>query len=159
AAEFVPHDGGLRKMREAIHSCRGCELYKHATQPVFGEGPEHAKVVLVGEQPGDQEDRKGRPFVGPAGEILDRALEEAKLDRKIVYVTNAVKHFSFEERGKRRIHKTPRMIEIVACRPWLEAELETLGAEILVCLGASAAKTILGTKFRLTQQRGQFVPS
>jgi DNA polymerase len=146
-------------LREAIPFCEGCELYKHATQAVFGEGPANARVVLIGEQPGDQEDRTGRPFVGPAGEVLERALHEAGIDRAQVYVTNAVKHFAFEERGKRRIHRTPRLSEVSACRPWMEAELAEVAPEIVVCLGATAAKAVFGAAFRLTEQRGKFLVS
>lgn len=159
AAQFIPANANLGALRAAIPACHGCDLYKYATQPVFGEGPAHASVVLVGEQPGDAEDRAGRPFVGPAGEVLDRALREAGLDRSTVYVTNAVKHFAFEERGKRRIHRTPKISEVTACRPWLEAELARVRPEILVCLGATAAKSIFGSQFRLTEQRGQFLES
>jgi uracil-DNA glycosylase len=159
AAEFVPPGASLKKLREAMPACRGCELYKFATQPVFGEGPAKARVMLIGEQPGDQEDRAGRPFVGPAGEVLDRALHEAGIDRKEVYVTNAVKHFAFEERGKRRIHRTPRLSEVTACRPWMEAEIADVKPEIVVCLGATAAKAIFGAQFRLTEQRGKFLES
>jgi uracil-DNA glycosylase len=161
ASQFVPPqpDASLTKLREAVQSCQGCELYKFASQAVFGEGPAHARVMLIGEQPGDQEDRAGKPFVGPAGEVLNRALVEAGLDRAEVYVTNAVKHFAFEERGKRRIHRTPRLSEVTACRPWLEAEVAQVAPEIIVCLGATAAKTIFGAQFRLTEQRGQFLES
>lgn len=159
AAPFLLQGGDLESLRRAVQACQGCELYKHATQAVFGEGPKSSRVVLIGEQPGDQEDLSGRPFVGPAGGVLDRALRDAGLDRSQVYITNAVKHFAFEERGKRRIHRTPRYSEIVACRPWLEAELGELQPEILVCLGASAAKTLFGSQFRLAQQRGRFLSS
>jgi len=159
AAVFVPPNANLERLREAIPFCQGCELYKHATQPVFGEGPANARVMLIGEQPGDQEDRTGRPFVGPAGEVLDRALQEAGMDRSQVYVTNAVKHFAFEGRGKRRIHRTPRLSELTACRPWMEAELAEVAPEIAVCLGATAAKAVFGAAFRLTEQRGKFLAS
>jgi DNA polymerase len=159
AQEFVPPDANIKEMREAVQGCRGCELYKHATQAVFGEGPANARIMFIGEQPGDQEDRQGRPFVGPAGEVLNKALHEVGLDRSEVYVSNAVKHFAFEERGKRRIHRTPRLSEITACRPWIEAELAQVQPEIVVCLGASAAKAVFGPTFRLTAQRGQFLPS
>jgi uracil-DNA glycosylase len=159
AAGFVPPSGNLQRMREAVQRCEGCELYEHATQAVFGEGPEHARVMLIGEQPGDQEDRAGKPFVGPAGEVLNRALQEAGMDRSQVYVTNAVKHFAFDERGKRRIHRTPRLSEVTACRPWMEAELEEISAEIVVCLGGTAAKAVFGPQFRLTEQRGKFLAS
>jgi uracil-DNA glycosylase len=156
AAPFVPKGAGLDALRIAAARCEGCDLFRHATQTVFGRGPTDARVVLVGEQPGDQEDLKGAPFVGPAGEVLDRALGEAGLDRGRVYVTNAVKHFKFVERGKRRIHQTPRLPEIAACRPWLEAELEIIKPAVLGCLGATAARAIFGPEFRLLRERGQF---
>jgi DNA polymerase len=159
AAAFVPQNADLRQLREAVSGCEGCELYKHATQPVFGEGPKDARVVLIGEQPGDSEDRAGRPFVGPAGEVLNRALAEAGMNRAEVYLTNAVKHFAFEERGKRRIHRTPRLSEVTACKPWMEAELEQVAPEFVVCLGATAAKAMFGAQFRLTEQRGKFIES
>jgi probable DNA metabolism protein len=159
AEQFIPPNANLAELRAAIPGCEGCQLYCHATQPVFGEGPSSARVVLVGEQPGDAEDRAGRPFVGPAGEVLDRALAEVGLDRSQVYVTNAVKHFAFEERGKRRIHRTPKLSEVTACRPWLEAELARVRPRIVVCLGATAAKTVLGNQFRLTENRGKFLES
>ena len=157
ATTFLPEKRTLSLLREAVQSCRGCDLYRHATQAVFGEGPTDARVVLIGEQPGDQEDIAGRPFVGPAGEVLNRAIAEAGLDRGQVYVTNAVKHFAFEERGKRRIHRTPRLSEVTACRAWVEAELDVVQPEIVVCLGATAAKALLGGQFRITAQRGQFL--
>jgi len=156
AAAFVPAGAGLDELRAAAARCEGCDLFRHATQVVFGRGPADARVALVGEQPGDQEDLKGAPFVGPAGEVLDRALAEAGIDRQRVYVTNAVKHFKFEARGKRRIHQTPRMPEITACRPWLEAELEVVKPAVLGALGATAARAIFGPDFRLLKQRGQF---
>jgi len=159
AAAFVPAGAGLIDLRAAAARCTGCELYRDATQTVFGQGPTDARIVLVGEQPGDQEDLKGAPFVGPAGEILDRALAEAGLERGRVYVTNAVKHFKFIARGKRRIHQTPRLTEVAACRPWLEAELGVITPEVLVCLGATAASAIFGPEFRLMRQRGQFLPT
>ncbi|HTO11572.1 MAG TPA: UdgX family uracil-DNA binding protein [Candidatus Binatia bacterium] len=159
AAPFVPRGATLEELRAAGARCQGCELFRKATQMVFGRGPADARVVLVGEQPGDQEDLKGAPFVGPAGEVLDRALAEVGLDRRRVYVTNAVKHFSFVERGKRRIHQTPRLPEIAACRPWLEAELHVIKPHILGCLGATAARAIFGPEFRLLRQRGQFLPT
>jgi DNA polymerase len=157
AAPFVPRGAGLDELRAAAARCEGCELFRHATQMVFGRGPADARIVLVGEQPGDQEDRAGAPFVGPAGEVLDRALAETGLDRQRVYVTNAVKHFKFVERGKRRIHQTPRLPEIAACRPWLEAELDVIRPPVLGALGATAARAIFGPEFRLLKQRGQFV--
>jgi uracil-DNA glycosylase family protein len=147
AAPFVPAHPTLKNMRAAVQDCKGCDLYAHATQAVFGEGPASSRIVLVGEQPGNSEDLAGRPFVGPAGEILDRALQEVGLDRSQVYVTNAVKHFAFEERGKRRIHRTPRQSEINACRPWIEAELDVIKPDIVVCLGATAAKALMGSHF------------
>jgi uracil-DNA glycosylase family protein len=155
AAPFVPDTTNLRKLSAAAHECTGCDLYKNATQVVFGEGPHRARVMFVGEQPGDQEDRQGAPFVGPAGALLDKALEDAGIPRTDVYVTNAVKHFSWEPRGKRRIHKKPRASEIRACRPWLEAELRAVQPVVLVCLGASAAQAVLGPQFKLMQNRGQ----
>jgi DNA polymerase len=159
AAPFVPHTTSLRALSAAAHACRGCELYKHATQVVFGAGPKRARVVLVGEQPGDQEDRAGEPFVGPAGAMLDKALADAGIPRREVYVTNAVKHFKWEPRGKRRIHKKPRVSEIAACRPWLEAELHAIRPAIVVCLGATAAQSLFGTHFKLLQQRGRVIDS
>jgi uracil-DNA glycosylase len=156
AAPFVPEGAGLRELAEAASRCKGCELYRHATQTVFGRGSADARIVFVGEQPGDQEDRQGAPFVGPAGEVLDRALAEVSLARDKIYVTNAVKHFKFELRGKRRIHQTPRANEINACRPWLEAELERIKPDVLVALGATAARAIFGDKFRITRDRGHF---
>jgi uracil-DNA glycosylase len=156
AAEWVPAAHDLGKLRAAAPDCRGCELYQHATQVVFGEGPENAKVVMIGEQPGDEEDQKGRPFVGPSGRLLSKAMIEAGLDRQQIYVTNAVKHFKFIERGKRRIHAKPSGIEISACRPWLEAELSVIEPEIVVCLGATAAQSLMGPAFRITKERGNF---
>jgi uracil-DNA glycosylase len=154
ATTFLPEKRTLSLLREAVQSCRGCDLYRHATQAVFGEGPKKARVVFIGEQPGNQEDVQGHPFVGPAGVLLDRALADASIDRAVTYVTNVVKHFKFEERGKRRIHQKPRSVEIKACEPWLEAEIELIKPEIIVCLGATAAQTLLGAKFRLTKSRG-----
>jgi uracil-DNA glycosylase family protein len=155
AGAFLPKRRTLPALTAAVQSCRGCDLYRNATQAVFGEGPRKARVVLIGEQPGDQEDLQGHPFVGPSGGILDRALKDAAIDRAGVYVTNAVKHFKFEERGKRRLHKKPRMSEIRACQPWLEAEMDVIRPKVIVCLGATAAQTLLGNKFRLTRQRGE----
>ena len=146
-------------MRKAAAGCRGCHLWEPATQTVFGDGPAGARIVLVGEQPGDREDTEGRPFVGPAGRELDRGLDAAGLDRGEVYLTNAVKHFKFEERGGRRIHQTPKQIEIKACRPWLEAELAVLEPEALIALGATAAKGLLGSSFRVTKERGKLLDS
>src|SRR5688500_7757291 len=158
AAPFVPKTTSLGTLSAAAHSCRGCDLYKTATQVVFGEGPRAARVMFVGEQPGDQEDRQGAPFVGPAGALLDKALEEAGIPRHQVYVTNAVKHFKWEPRGKRRIHKKPRVSEIKACRPWLEAELKAVKPAVIVCLGATAAQSVLGPQFKLMQNRGKVLP-
>ena len=155
AEPFVPKTTSLRSLGEAAEQCRGCDLYKTATHVVFGEGPKAARVMFVGEQPGDQEDLQGAPFVGPAGAVLDKALEDAGIPRREVYVTNAVKHFKWEPRGKRRIHKKPRMSEIKACRPWLEAELRAVKPAVLVCLGATAAQAVMGPRFKLMQQRGQ----
>jgi DNA polymerase len=156
AADFVPVGAGLDALRAAAVRCAGCELFRHASQTVFSTGPADARIVLVGEQPGDQEDRQGAPFVGPAGEVLDRALGEAGLARERLYVTNAVKHFKFVARGKRRIHQTPRTSEIAACRPWIEAELGVVKPEIVVCLGATAARALFGPDFRLMRERGRF---
>jgi uracil-DNA glycosylase len=151
----------IDELRKVAAECKGCDLWKHATQIVFGEGASHARVMLVGEQPGDQEDRLGHPFVGPAGKLLDDALASAGINRADVYVTNVVKHFKWSpaERGKRRIHKKPRYSEIHACRPWLDAELRVVKPEILVCLGATAAQALLGRKFSVMRQRGQLVES
>lgn len=155
ATPFLPERRSLAALREAAAGCRGCHLWRHATQTVFGEGMKKSRVVLVGEQPGDREDRAGRPFVGPAGRELDRALDEVGIDRGEVYVTNVVKHFAFEERGKRRMHRTPKRFEIDACRPWLEEELRQVRPEALVLLGATAAKALLGSSFRITRERGR----
>ncbi|HEY7542564.1 MAG TPA: UdgX family uracil-DNA binding protein [Methylomirabilota bacterium] len=159
AAPFVPAGAGLAELKAAAAQCKGCDLYRHATQTVFGRGSAHARIVFIGEQPGDQEDLQGAPFVGPAGEVFERALAEAGLPREKLYVTNAVKHFKFEQRGKRRIHQTPRASELNACRPWLDAELALIKPEILVCLGATAARAIFGDKFRITRDRGHFAPT
>jgi DNA polymerase len=156
AAPFVPPDASLDDLRAAVQKCQGCDLYRHATQAVLGEGPKRARVVLVGEQPGDKEDLAGHPFVGPAGILLNEALVDAEIDRADVYVTNAVKHFKFEPRGKRRIHKKPSTTEIVACKPWLEAELALLRPAVIVCLGATAAQAVIGKTHRLLQERGKF---
>jgi DNA polymerase len=157
ARDFVPERLTLPALREAAASCRGCELYKRATQTVFGAGPRNARIMLVGEVPGDREDREGKPFVGPAGRLLDDALREASLDRDDAYVTNAVKHFSWEERGKRRLHKKPRWREVQACKPWLEAEIAVVEPQVIVGLGATAAQSLMGSKFRITQARGQLL--
>jgi DNA polymerase len=158
AAPYVPSTDRLDVLRAAADACRGCPLYEDATQAVFGEGPPDARIVLVGEQPGDQEDRQGAPFVGPAGRLLDGALEEAGIDRAAAYVTNAVKHFKFTTSGKRRIHATPDTYEVAACHPWLEAELALLAPEVVVLLGATAAKSMLGPSFRVTKSRGVLLP-
>jgi uracil-DNA glycosylase len=159
AEPFIPEKATLPKLREAVQGCRGCDLYEGTTQAVFGEGLKKAKVMFVGEQPGDREDREGRPFVGPAGRMFDKALEEAGIDRGEVYVTNVVKHFKYTMRGKRRIHQRPAAEEIRACRPWLDQELEQVKPQVLVCLGATAAKALLGAKFKVTQQRGELIDS
>jgi DNA polymerase len=159
AAVYVPERPTLPRLREAAAGCRACPLWERGTQTVFGEGSGHAELMFVGEQPGDQEDRAGRPFVGPAGRVLDEGLEAAGIDRGIAYVTNAVKHFKWEPRGKRRIHAKPNWSEMTACRPWLEAELEVVSPRVLVCLGATAAQSLLGRQFRVTQHRGEFVDS
>lgn len=154
AAEFLPEKRTLKALEEAAQQCRGCELYKNATQTVFGEGRKSASLMLVGEQPGDKEDKEGEPFVGPAGRLLDRALEEAGIDRSEVYVTNAVKHFKWKPRGNRRLHQTPRVGEIEACKPWLEAEVEAVEPEAIVALGASAARSLFGSKVKVLKDRG-----
>lgn len=155
----VPETSSLSALAKAARSCTACHLYKRATQTVFGEGPKGATFMLLGEQPGDQEDLAGKPFVGPAGKLLDRALEEAGIERDEVYVTNTVKHFKWEPRGKRRIHQKPNSREIAACRPWLEAELRLVRPELLICLGATAAQSILGPAFRVTRERGKVLES
>lgn len=156
AAPFLPRQLTLPALERAAENCEGCDLYIYATQTVFGAGSSKAKVMFVGEQPGDQEDKQGAPFVGPAGKLLDRALEEAGIPREETYVTNAVKHFKFVPRGKRRIHQKPRASEIAACRPWLESEMAVLRRRVVVCLGATAAQSLMGSKFRLTVERGRF---
>jgi uracil-DNA glycosylase len=157
--EQIPERPTLKNVKEAAADCRACDLYKRGTQTVFGEGPRKAEVMMVGEQPGDAEDLAGHPFVGPAGKLLDRALEEAGIDRRLVYVTNVVKHFKWEPRGKRRIHSKPNSAEIAACRPWLETEIALVKPRVLVCLGATAAQALLGRAFKVSRQRGTFVPS
>ncbi|HWT45858.1 MAG TPA: UdgX family uracil-DNA binding protein [Vicinamibacterales bacterium] len=157
--DLIPDRPTLKTVREAAADCRACDLYKRGTQTVFGEGPRRAEVMMVGEQPGDAEDLAGHPFVGPAGKLLDRALEEAGIDRRRVYVTNVVKHFKWEPRGKRRIHAKPNSAEITACRPWLETEIALVKPRILVCLGATAAQALLGRAFKVSQQRGRLVAS
>jgi DNA polymerase len=159
AAPLVPENPSLPKLREAAAGCKACDLWKTGTQTVFGEGTRNAEIVFVGEQPGDKEDLAGRPFVGPAGRVLDEALGAAGIDRKLAYVTNAVKHFKWEPRGKRRIHATPNGAELAACRPWLDAELAVVKPKVLVALGATAAQALLGRQFRVTKQRGVPVES
>jgi uracil-DNA glycosylase family protein len=159
ATAFLPEQRNLKTLRDAAAGCRGCHLWRGTTQTVFGEGLKRSHVMFVGEQPGDQEDRQGRPFVGPAGRELDRALEAVGIARDDVYITNVVKHFKFEERGRRRIHQTPKRFEIDACRPWLDEELRVVGPSALVLLGATAAKALLGSSFRLTQHRGELLDS
>lgn len=156
---ILPNTSSWSALRDAARACTACHLYKQATQTVFGEGPRQVSLMLVGEQPGDSEDVAGKPFVGPAGKIMDRALQEVGIDRKEVYVTNAVKHFKWEPRGKRRIHKKPNSREIAACRPWLEAELRVVNPKLLVVLGATAAQTIFGPSFRVTRERGKVLSS
>jgi uracil-DNA glycosylase len=157
AQELIPDMATLSRLRDAAAGCRACDLYKTGTQTVFGAGAEHAEVMFVGEQPGDREDLEGQPFVGPAGRLLDEALEEAGIDRKRVYITNAVKHFKWKPQGKRRLHQKPNAAEISACRPWLDAEIALVKPKILVLLGATAAQALLGRDFRVSLQRGQFI--
>lgn len=157
--ELLPDELSIPALQEAAAQCRACDLWSRATQTVFGEGPASARVLMVGEQPGDQEDRAGRPFVGPAGQVLDQALEAAGIDRSLVYVTNVVKHFKWTARGKRRIHERPDREEISACLPWLEAEVGAVKPDVIVCLGATAAQALLGSGFRVTRQRGQMMTS
>jgi DNA polymerase len=159
ATDLIPVQPTTESLRDAAVGCRACDLWKRGTQTVFGEGMPEARVMLVGEQPGNEEDLEGHPFVGPAGRLLDRALEEAGIDRRLAYVTNVVKHFKWEPRGKRRIHAKPNAVEISACRPWLEAELQVVHPRVLVCLGATAAQALLGRQFRVTQNRGRWVDS
>ena len=158
-AQLLPDDRSLDALKEAAAGCRACDLWQKGTQTVFGEGPPQARVVMVGEQPGDQEDRVGKPFVGPAGQILDQALEAAGIDRSLVYVTNVVKHFKWEPRGKRRLHQRPDREEVAACLPWFEAEIAAVQPRVIVCLGATAAQALLGSDFRVTRQRGKIMPS
>jgi len=157
AAPLVPEKLSLPRLRAAAAGCTACPLYKTGTQTVFGEGLASARAIFLGEQPGDSEDRAGRPFVGPAGKLLDGAIEEAGVDRKLVYVTNVVKHFKWTAKGKRRLHEKPNAREIAACRPWLEAELEVIHPEVLVCLGATAAQALFGKSFKVTQMRGEIL--
>lgn len=159
AAELIPDRPTLAKVRETAKACRACDLWKLGTQTVFGEGSSQAPIMFVGEQPGNEEDLAGHPFVGPAGRLLDRALADAGIDRATVYVTNVVKHFKWEPRGKRRLHKKPNAHEIAACRPWLDTEVMLVKPRIIVCLGATAAQELLGRQFRVTAHRGEFVPS
>jgi len=159
AAPLIPPRPTLKKLRESAAGCRACPLWKTGTQTVFGEGSPRSQVMFVGEQPGDQEDKAGKPFVGPAGRLFDEALQDAGIDRTQVYVTNAVKHFKWRSGGKRRIHQKPNWSEIAACRPWLDAELAVVEPRVLVCLGAVAAQALLGRQFRVTQQRGKPVES
>jgi uracil-DNA glycosylase len=157
AADFLPERRTLAGLREAVQHCKGCDLWKRATQAVFGEGHAGAEVMLAGEQPGDQEDLQGRPFVGPAGKLLDRALEAAGIERDDVYVTNVVKHFKWEPRGKRRIHKKPNSMEISACRPWFDEEVRVIRPKVIVCMGATAAQALLSRNFKVTQERGKVI--
>ena len=159
AQELIPDQPTLPGLRDAAAGCQACDLYKTGTQTVFGEGAQHASVMFVGEQPGDREDIEGKPFVGPAGRLLDEALEAAGIDRKRVYITNAVKHFKWKPQGKRRLHQKPNAAEISACRPWLDAEIALIKPRILVLLGATAAQALLGHDFRVSLQRGQFIES
>jgi uracil-DNA glycosylase len=157
AADFLPSKRSLKALRAAARACEGCDLYRNATQTVFGEGPKQARLVLVGEQPGDVEDRQGRPFVGPAGRILEKALAEVDIRREDVYVTNAVKHFRWIQRGKRRMHQRPAIRQVIACKPWLRAELAIVQPQLVVCLGATAAQAMVGKVVRITSERGKFL--
>jgi DNA polymerase len=159
AADYLPDRHNLKALREAAQSCRGCPLHQNATQTVFGEGLKRARLMLVGEMPGDKEDRSGKPFVGPAGRILDEVLEAAGIERRDAYVTNTVKHFKWEARGKHRLHKKPTAAEIRACLPWLRAEIEVVQPQVFVCLGATAAKAMLGSDFRITREHGELIES
>jgi DNA polymerase len=159
AADFFPTRISHSSLREASHGCHGCSLYQHATQTVFGEGRKNARLLLVGEQPGNDEDLAGKPFVGPAGRVLNKALEAAGIQRNDTYVTNVVKHFKWEPKGKKRLHKKPSAREIAACMPWLEKEIELVEPEVVVCLGATAAQALLGKDFRVSKQRGQVISS
>lgn len=159
AEDFFPDRKSIKAFREAAAGCKACDLWERGTQTVFGEGARRAEIVFVGEQPGNEEDLSGKPFVGPAGHLLDKALIEAGIDRTQTYVTNVVKHFKWEPRGKRRIHKKPNAGEIAACRPWLEAEIGLVKPKVIVCLGATAAQALLGPKFKVSKQRGQFIES
>jgi uracil-DNA glycosylase len=159
AADFLPTRITLESLRAAARSCKGCDLYKNATQTVFGEGPKDASVMLVGEQPGDMEDRQGHPFVGPAGRLLDKALAEVRIPRDEVYITNAVKHFRWIQRGKRRLHQKPSIRQVIACKPWLDAEIQVIHPKVVVCLGATAAQSMAGRAVKITQERGKFLES
>jgi DNA polymerase len=159
AAALIPEKPTIASLRQAAANCKACDLWMRGTQTVFGEGGSHVRVMLVGEQPGDQEDIQGRPFVGPAGKLLDKVLEQTGIERNETYVTNAVKHFKWEPRGKRRIHQKPNSLEITACKPWIEAEIAVLKPEVIVCMGATAAQALLGRGFRVSQQRGQWIKS
>ena len=159
ARPYLPADQSLASLRSAAQGCHGCDLYQRGTQTVFGEGQPRAELLMVGEQPGDHEDQQGRPFVGPAGQLLDMALDAAGIDRSAVYLTNAVKHFKWIPRGKRRIHQKPNAREIAACKPWLEAEISTIKPRVILCLGATAAQALLGPTFKVTRQRGQDIAS
>jgi uracil-DNA glycosylase len=159
AASLIPENPTLNKLRQAARGCRACRLWERGTQTVFGEGSRSSRVLFVGEQPGDREDLEGRPFVGPAGRLLDKSLEEAGIDRSQAYVTNVVKHFKWEPRGKKRIHQKPNSLEIAACRPWLDAEIAVVKPKVVVCLGATAAQALLGASFRVTKSRGKLVRS
>ena len=159
AADFLPDRLTMRDLERAASDCEGCALHAKATQTVFGEGLKRSRIMLIGEQPGDREDIEGRPFVGPAGRLLDRGLEDAGIDRRLAYVTNVVKHFKYERVGKRRIHKKPNADEIMACRPWLDAEMAVIRPDVLVLLGATAAKALLGPSFKVTKMRGQSLAS
>jgi DNA polymerase len=159
ARDFLPEKQTPESLRQAAKTCRGCELYKNATHTVFGEGPSRADLLLIGEQPGDQEDRQGHPFVGPAGRMLDKAFSDAAISREQVYVTNAVKHFKWVWRGKRRLHQKPSIREVIACKPWLEAEVAAIRPKIVVCMGATAALSFLGRPVLITRERGKFMPS
>jgi len=159
AEDLIPPRPTLSALKDAAADCQACDLWKTGTQTVFGEGARRVKVMFIGEQPGNEEDLSGRPFVGPAGRLLDDALDAAGIDRKQTYVTNVVKHFKWEPRGKRRIHKKPNSLEIAACRPWLEAEIALIKPDVIVALGATAAQSLLGPQFRVTKQRGEFIPS
>jgi DNA polymerase len=158
-AQPPPNARSVEQLREAAASCQGCDLYRDATQTVFGEGAEHSRLMLIGEQPGDQEDLQGKPFVGPAGRLLEKALDEAAIDRRRVYVTNAVKHFRFTVRGKRRLHEKPNAGQVRACRPWLESEIDVVRPGLLVLLGATAAQSVMGPAFRVSKQRGEVMDS